>query len=679
MRQTFVSSAYPPSTTALADLETIDISMLRLETHHRGKVLVVSTFVEATRPQSFQSAVEDVRGAVDRIALYNENPDLHPSQVLPKGAFFAIKEPYYKTTADGGYIIRVDHPSDLIKLKPGENGYPVALGISMIVLQSTSLKCKEDGNQMYLKKDYLSALDSYTRGITLCGSDELALRCDLLRNRAAVNLSLARYESALEDATSAVIPGGLPNAAKYNTKAHLRQGRAAYALRDWKSADTHYAEALLCTPTDQDSLTGRKCVADRQREATSGNYDFTNISDSLGEESSRLDIADFLSNTEVRPAGRHGRGLFTAKALKAGDLILCEKAFAIRFRYESKDEVVTVININTNRGCMGPHAMLSSDIIQNLRHNPKQAARFVDLYDGGYEPKSPLQQIDGVVVLDTFQGQAVVDYNCFGSPDVRSVGDVVPEKDPLRSTGIWIQASYMNHSCDPNAARAFIGDLMIVHANRDIAKDEEIYISYILPDVDYQKTKRKLMSGWGFQCDCKICAADSRCSSDSRNLRRKLTQEVQALMAANQQSASFHGNKATIREAERLYQKINATYDADIFTGDVPRLGLYALGEWLCHAHTSPTTVPKSIACGMSLLKDLAFAITVKGNSVTFDRSTGLVSSMSVTAAAYVANGHFFLGRKRLAKQFIAFAKEMYITLYGELRGFVERFGDVVP
>lgn len=331
-----MSSAYPPSNTALAELEPIDLSMLRLETHHRGKVLFVRTFVEANQVLSFQSAVEDKLGDVDRVSLYNEDPKFEPSQVLPNGAVFAIKEPYYKVTADGGYTIRIDHPSDLVKLKPGDNVIPLVFALSSLGIWQfgDGDKWKEDGNQAYLKKDYLSALEMYTRGIAACGAEDHALRYDLLRNRAAVNLSLTRYESALDDATAAVMPEVLPNAAKYNTKAHLRQARAAYALGDWRSAESHYAEALSCTAADPDSLTGRKSVVDRLQEATSGSYDFKKISDSLGEKSSRLDVADFQSSTEVRAAGRHGRGLFATKALKAGDLILCEKAFAIRFKAE---------------------------------------------------------------------------------------------------------------------------------------------------------------------------------------------------------------------------------------------------------------------------------------------------------------------------------------------------------
>ena len=254
-----MSIAYPPSTSTLTELVPIDISMLRLETHHHGKVLIIRSFVDPIHVQAFQTAVEDESGAVDRLALYNEDPAMTPVKVLPKGAIFAIKEPYYKGSADGGYTIRVDHPSDLIVLQPGHHLIPLAWALQAVDLAKSALKWKEDGNTAYLEKDYFGAVDNYTRGIEACGDHDVTLRCDLLRNRAAANLGLARYESAFNDAESAIVPESSPNSVQNNIKTHGRLGRAAYALGDWNSADAHYAQALLLKPDDLDFLTARKC------------------------------------------------------------------------------------------------------------------------------------------------------------------------------------------------------------------------------------------------------------------------------------------------------------------------------------------------------------------------------------------------------------------------------------
>ncbi|PSR88436.1 Histone-lysine N-methyltransferase [Actinidia chinensis var. chinensis] len=44
--------------------------------------------------------------------------------------------------------------------------------------------------------------------------------------------------------------------------------------------------------------------------------------------------------------------------------------------------------------------------------------------------------------------------------------------------GLWILASFINHSCNPNARLFHIGDYTIIHASRDIKAGEEVTFAY---------------------------------------------------------------------------------------------------------------------------------------------------------------------------------------------------------
>lgn len=68
-------------------------------------------FTEPVRYVSVQAGVEDEAGEVDQLAVYNNDPKLKAPQMLPKGAVFAIKEPLYKTSSSGGYLVRVGKSS----------------------------------------------------------------------------------------------------------------------------------------------------------------------------------------------------------------------------------------------------------------------------------------------------------------------------------------------------------------------------------------------------------------------------------------------------------------------------------------------------------------------------------------------------------------------------------------
>ncbi len=69
VRSCFVSEAYPPCTLPLSSLVPIHLRDLALETHHRGRVLIVKTFSEPNRLVSIQNAIEDELGDVDRLDI----------------------------------------------------------------------------------------------------------------------------------------------------------------------------------------------------------------------------------------------------------------------------------------------------------------------------------------------------------------------------------------------------------------------------------------------------------------------------------------------------------------------------------------------------------------------------------------------------------------------------------
>ena len=670
-RTCFISFAYPPSTTPAAQLTPMLISDLRLETHHTGRVLVLRAFGHPQRMTGVQNAVEDENGNVDRIGLYNFDTSLTPERILGRGAVIAVKEPYYKVTVDGGYTIRVDHPSDVVRLSPGDSLVPEAFAARFVEVKDAAT-LKAEGNAAYGKKDCMSALDRYTEALAVC-SDQV-LRYDLHRNRANANLLLARYEPALADALAAIIPGldaADESAGKLNAKAYFRAGRAAYCLRLFEHAKEHFRNAELSSSGDADAARELTRTTQRLAEEKTGCYDFTAMNKAMAKISKRLDYADFLANTEVKTAGKRGRGLFAAVDLKAGDLVLVEKAFSVVFDGEKERELYVVVNVNTDRISMGSHAHLFFDTFQKLAHNPEQAKAYLDLYDKGYTPKTPPQTVDGATVIDTFRATAIAEVNCYGARSAPT-SKVRTKRGPSESVGVWLRASHMNHACDANAFRAFIGDIMVVHACRDIKAGDEILISYINPEMDGRLTQDSTKKTWGFVCDCAICVADSKTPETSRARRLALWTDAKSFLSDNSQSGPLSPpSQATITKAETLRASLDATYDTAAFAG-VPRLTLPELGVWLCHAHNLRKAHAKSLDCAKRALGDLEYGISTRKGKLIVDHSRCYANSAAVDAALLAANACAFLGQKKLGKGFAMFATRLWNTMYADLSGLRE-------
>ncbi len=677
-----LNHAYPPSSTPVSELKPISISELRLETRHVGRALIVRTFSRPKLMSSVMSLIEDSKLDVDQIAVYNEDPKANFEHILPKDTVFAVKEPYYKKAANGGYLVRVDHPSDLVKLAPTHPMVPKELAPSLRELNIGALGLKEIGNAAFKKKDYLPALEAYSRALDVCGEDAESIKYDLYRNRAIVNTHLQRYEQASSDAMSALIPkaNGGQKEDKDNVKALYRAGHALYCCEQFSEAESAFQQLLSISSTDPNGMAQLAKTKARLEEAIAGKYNFAAMGKSVDLGHQRLDHATFTANVVVRPSGKKGRGLFATKEIKSGELILVEKAFAVAFESEIGTKTYIILNLNTNTGRIGPHAILFLTLVQKMLRNPSQARQVLQLFDGGYAPKCIAPIVDGVAVIDTFQVAAMMEHNAFGCPNTRSTDGMRMKESGKQSisVGIWPAASYMNHACDPNSRRAFFGDMMIIRATKDIAKDQEISIAYCNAQYDNVETQKNFLKTWKFRCDCRICTAESQTSSSDRKERQGLVKEFTTFCESYSQTARHLSDKAEIAKAEELYAKLDATYDKIAFT-NVPRLPLAHLGVWLCDLYSLDKAIHKVLPMAQATLKNLGYEVTVQHASkpLHIDCSNCSSDGAEIDAAMYAAHSSFDLGNVELGKQYEAFAKARYYTYNGEMRGFEEKFGKV--
>ena len=120
-------------------------------------------------------------------------------------------------------------------------------------------------------------------------------------------------------------------------------------------------------------------------------------------------------------------------------------------------------------------------------------------------------------ISDSIMIQHRLDYNAFGFNILEGVcrWRAMRGGSPLRTEaegetsamGIWLKASYLNHSCYPTVQRWFIGDVMIWRALADIHANAELTFSYVSDKEDYAGGQ-KALSEYGFSCECQICVSE---------------------------------------------------------------------------------------------------------------------------------------------------------------------------
>lgn len=70
-------------------------------------------------------------------------------------------------------------------------------------------------------------------------------------------------------------------------------------------------------------------------------------------------------------------------------------------------------------------------------------------------------------------------------------------------TGLWILQSFINHACNSNAGRYYIGDICFVRAEKSIKQGEEITFQYVEKEIN---SKDNHLAAWKIlKCDCSLC------------------------------------------------------------------------------------------------------------------------------------------------------------------------------
>ncbi|KAF2215382.1 hypothetical protein CERZMDRAFT_36205 [Cercospora zeae-maydis SCOH1-5] len=667
-----VTRIYPPCTKPLAELEDIAIDDLRLETVHYGKRLVLRTIGHPKNVDGVMNAVEDAHGTVDRLVVY-----YYGKEFLRKGQLVAVKEPFCRLSDNGGCMIRVDHPGNIIVLHESHEIVPKTLRhseLDSLTVDSAQMS-KEKGNASYREADYAQAVWLYSEGLKACCAQD-TIKYDLHRNRAMANIHLGRHESALQDAKAALIPTKImsDDVKKMNGKAYYRAGRAAYHLERYASAASLFENVLELDPKDKDAHSQLRRTNARLDQQASGKYDFELMTRKISNENQPqvLDCASFTSNVEIKETAEKGRGLFATCDMEVGELVMCEKAFCVA-GLEEEAVPNSIVNLQDNTIQTGTDAARLVKVLQKLLHSPRQADHFYELHDGGYQPRPSPTPVDGVVPVDTFQVIKSLQLNGFACSSLASSITTEGEDVHTRPTGVWLMSSALNHDCIGNVSRNFIGDVLLVRANRHISAGEELTMRYVSSIKRIVEFHNDLKTTWDFQCSCKLCVAELRVPPYQRNMRASNFKLVTALMEDHPVLDFHRPSMETIKEVEVLCNRIRSTYSETLFA-KLPRTMLNAVDLWLCMAYATHSMGDAMLDTARVVLRDLGLGISEHEGSLSIDRTNARLDSSGINAGMYAAQIELAKGRDAIARQYEDLAKELYLLFAGSMHGFEDLF-----
>ncbi|KAF1959181.1 hypothetical protein CC80DRAFT_467564 [Byssothecium circinans] len=672
LHSSFIPPAYLPCTAPLAELQRIAIRDLQLETHHRGTYLLLRAITPPSRMTGVMVLVEDERADVIMLQLYQQEEEKvrEAADVVNVNTILLVKEPYFKVMASGEYGLRVDHLSDVIYVGRDDPRIPKAWRSSLLTADRSAESLRLKGNSAVGKGNYWQAITEYSDALSQPATiDEIEM---IKRNRALAFLKTKQFDAALSDT-------GFPHfGSNPNEKALFRAVEALYSLGRFRECCE--VLELLCTnfPNNNQASVVLDRARDRCLEQDIGEYDFKLLqSEARKRRPPLLNHATYIGPVEIKATENKGRGLFTTTAVKAGDLLLCEKAFSYAYVAESEgdsSEHTLLLNLETNRGFMGGQADLLRTIVQKLYCNPSVARTFTTLYHGTYDAVS-MSTVDGKPIVDTFLAERIMSLNVFGCPlsSLTSHKDIMANKSEkpaeYHSCGIWTQASYINHSCMSNARRSFIGDMMIVRATQDLEAGTEITFWYHMPDATNLNEMQKNLKPWGFVCDCTICqdAKDTRAAVSSK--REDLLGKMKSVCG----SSASHGIQTD--RMERLLRALDDTYTRP--ADEVPRLALWDPQLLLARSYVAQNNMVSALKSVGKVLTALGFVVVGTDSSSTRFRVVkwGLVVDHLVEAFLHAQAAFMALGAWDDMKSAGEYAKVVYRIVVGEDTSFGSTYG----
>ncbi|KAH8719152.1 hypothetical protein GQ44DRAFT_712610 [Phaeosphaeriaceae sp. PMI808] len=567
-----IGQMYPPSTAAsLDDLEPMKFTDFRMETHHHGKKLIIkrASPVVGLAVRSW-CMVQDEEGKETERLEFGLHKLRHGEEVLELTKSFVIKEPFFTLTEQGEATIRIDHPSDLVSLT---DEIPESKWQDTAAAEKAATQCKNKGNAALKEQDLPEAYMRYSEGLKIANVKSLHdLAKDIARNRAYVSLLLSQLDGAMDDAKLSLIGNDEQRSKDLDSKAYFRAGSAAYSLGQWQIAKSLFEEQQNLTPSDKDGRLYLKRIKVRAREQESGSHDLAKARIGLSRARPRVDAADFISNTKIKNSPGQGRGLFATRNISTGEVIMYEKAFCVVWGHEKEAMTAMTYDIRDDRIRVSPVG-LSKAIVQKLISNPSQIPKVMDLHGDYKGDGSKITKSKDGAIVDVFRVHDIMSRNAFGP------GNQFGEEGARNaSAGLWVHAAYINHSCIPNAAKEYIGDIMILRATRPIPSGAEIFHAYD-ESSDYEARQAALMTTWGFACKCKLCIVEAKESESVRSRREELRGEADAFVHREPWAGA---KRLTIVKAQRLIRLIDETYDGK-YEG-LPKTAGRNVQEWLAKA-----------------------------------------------------------------------------------------------
>lgn len=153
---------YPPSRFAIpnSQYQKLLLKDLLVDERNPQTFIILRTVTDPYIHSATVTLAEDETRQLARLTIWNQEDSLI-EPIFPKGTIVAVKQPCWTRLLDGGYHVRVDHPSDIGILDRDSELIPEKQSWKTIPSQEDmdeGKDWKKEGDTMFLQKRFRRAL-----------------------------------------------------------------------------------------------------------------------------------------------------------------------------------------------------------------------------------------------------------------------------------------------------------------------------------------------------------------------------------------------------------------------------------------------------------------------------------------------------------------------------------------
>ncbi len=113
--------------------------------------------------------------------------------------------------------------------------------------------------------------------------------------------------------------------------------------------------------------------------------------------------------------------------------------------------------------------------------------------------------------INSFKVDAILPFSWSDLASAAAAAIAAGGHEAASGTAIYITASLLNHSCDPNLNVGFPYNdgTVVLTAARDVEPGEQLTISYIDRDLPVPARQEQLLFSYGFKCGCDRCKEEA--------------------------------------------------------------------------------------------------------------------------------------------------------------------------